>query len=312
MANANVQRILEGATPKKVIVVPDRLVNHRRMKRIAAPLMALALAGALSGCGLHPLYSGGSSGVVATTLTRIQVAPIEGKSGWLVTNALNDRLAADGAAPLYRLEVKLDDKIIGLGVRADDSVVARAADAARALSAGRSRARHRAARCDCRLGCRHRRRQFANMRRSPPKIPRSSGFRGSSPTRSCRASRFTPSGRPPRRPSEDAGVKANANQIRAAIDAASPDIRLYLLHGPDESGAQEIAARLARTMGPDAERVDLEPAMLKSNPGRLADEAASMSLFGSARHIRIQGRATSAWRPSRCFWRRSGRAIRWW
>jgi len=92
------------------------------MKQFAAPLMALALAGTLSGCGLHPLYSGGSSGVVATTLTRIQVAPIEGKSGWLMTNALNDRLAADGAAPLYRLEVKLDDKIIGLGVRADDSV----------------------------------------------------------------------------------------------------------------------------------------------------------------------------------------------
>jgi LPS-assembly lipoprotein len=91
------------------------------MKRLAAPLMALSLAGALSGCGLHPLYSGGSSGVVATTLTRIQVAPIEGKSGWLMTNALNDRLSADGA-PLYRLEVKLDDRIIGLGVRADDSV----------------------------------------------------------------------------------------------------------------------------------------------------------------------------------------------
>ena len=84
-------------------------------------------------------------------------------------------------------------------------------------------------------------------------------------------------------------MKANANQIRTAIDAASPDIRLYLLHGPDESGAQEIAARLARTMGPDAERVDLESSALKSNPGRLADEAASMSLFGTARHIRITG-----------------------
>ena len=84
-------------------------------------------------------------------------------------------------------------------------------------------------------------------------------------------------------------MKANANQIRAAIDKASSDIRLYLLHGPDESGAQEIAGRLARAMGPDAERVDLEPSLLKSNPGRLADEAASMSLFGTARHIRISG-----------------------
>ena len=87
------------------------------MKRLI-PLLALAL----TGCGLHPLYSGGSSGTVATTLTRIEVAPIAGKTGWLMTNALHDRLAASGTTPLYRLEVKLDDRIIGLGVRRDDSV----------------------------------------------------------------------------------------------------------------------------------------------------------------------------------------------
>ena len=84
-------------------------------------------------------------------------------------------------------------------------------------------------------------------------------------------------------------MKANANQLRAAIDAARPDIRLYLLHGPDESGAQEYAARLARAMGPDAERIDIEPSTLRGDPGRLADEAASLSLFGGRRHIRIAG-----------------------
>ena len=73
------------------------------------------------------------------------------------------------------------------------------------------------------------------------------------------------------------------------MDAASPDIRLYLLHGPDEAGAQDLALRLSRKMGPDAERVDLETGTLKSNPGRLPDEAASLSLFGGARHIRITG-----------------------
>jgi LPS-assembly lipoprotein len=88
------------------------------MKRF--PLLA-ALALMLSGCGLHPLYSGGGSGAVATTLTRVEVGPIEGKAGWLMTNALKDRLQANGT-PLYRLEIKLDDKIIGLGVRRDDSV----------------------------------------------------------------------------------------------------------------------------------------------------------------------------------------------
>lgn len=81
--------------------------------------MLLALA--LPACGLHPLYSGGSDGAVATMLTRVEVTPIEGKSGWLMGNALRDKLA-QGGTPLYRLEVKLDDKIIGLGVRSDDSV----------------------------------------------------------------------------------------------------------------------------------------------------------------------------------------------
>jgi DNA polymerase-3 subunit delta len=84
-------------------------------------------------------------------------------------------------------------------------------------------------------------------------------------------------------------VKANANQVRAALDAPSPDIRLYLLHGPDESGAAELAQRLARAMGAEAERIDIESGTLRSDPGRLADEAASISLFGGARHIRVNG-----------------------
>ena len=84
-------------------------------------------------------------------------------------------------------------------------------------------------------------------------------------------------------------MKANHNQLSRAIDAFSTEIRLYLLHGPDEAGAREMASRIARAVGPGAERVDLEPALLKSSPGRLADEAASLSLFGTARHIRVTG-----------------------
>ncbi len=83
---------------------------------------ALLLALALPGCGLQPLYAGGGSGDVANALAGIEVAPIEGKSGWLVASALRDRFAASGT-PRYRLQVKLDDQIAGLGVRRDDSVV---------------------------------------------------------------------------------------------------------------------------------------------------------------------------------------------
>ena len=89
-------------------------------------------------------------------------------------------------------------------------------------------------------------------------------------------------------------MKANAGQLGTAIDqAARGDAkggpRLFLLHGPDEAGAMEYAARLGRAMGPDVERIDLDGPALKANPGRLADEAASISLFGGARYIRVTG-----------------------
>jgi DNA polymerase III subunit delta len=84
-------------------------------------------------------------------------------------------------------------------------------------------------------------------------------------------------------------MKASAAQIRAELDAPGSKVRLFLLHGPDESGADELAGRLARALGPDVERIDLDSRILRDSPGRLADEAASMSLFGSKRLIRVQG-----------------------
>jgi LPS-assembly lipoprotein len=85
------------------------------------PLIIVALA--LSACGLKPLYSGGSQGQVATMLGAVAVDPIEGKNGWLMRNALNDRLGAGkNNGVRYRLVVKLDDQIEGFGVRADDTI----------------------------------------------------------------------------------------------------------------------------------------------------------------------------------------------
>jgi LPS-assembly lipoprotein len=90
------------------------------MKHILASLL---LVTTLSACGLQPLYSGGSKGAVASTLGAITVDPIEGKNGWLMRNALNDRMnAREGSSPQFRLVVALDDRIEGFGVRADDTV----------------------------------------------------------------------------------------------------------------------------------------------------------------------------------------------
>ncbi|WP_375427606.1 DNA polymerase III subunit delta [uncultured Sphingomonas sp.] len=82
-------------------------------------------------------------------------------------------------------------------------------------------------------------------------------------------------------------MKANAGQVRAALD--HPRHRLILLHGPDAGLAAELAARLGKAMGDGAERVDLDGPALKVDPARLADEAASLSLFGDKRWIRVAG-----------------------
>ena len=94
-------------------------VRHDGWRKWLAALLPLALAA----CGLHPLYSGGTNSPVAATLAGVEVTPIEGKAGWLVTNALKDRLEAAGRdTPRYRLQVKLDDQIIGLALRRDNAV----------------------------------------------------------------------------------------------------------------------------------------------------------------------------------------------
>jgi len=83
-------------------------------------------------------------------------------------------------------------------------------------------------------------------------------------------------------------VKANANEIARALDAANGPVRFFLLYGPDEAGSAALARRLERAMGQEAERIDLEGSTLKADPARLVDEAASISLFGERRWIRIQ------------------------
>ena len=89
------------------------------MKRVVVPALILLL----SACGLRPLYSNGEGGHVAQALRTVDVAPIDGKAGWLMRNALNDRLGHDtGTSARYRLEVELDDSISGFGVRRDDAI----------------------------------------------------------------------------------------------------------------------------------------------------------------------------------------------
>lgn len=94
--------------------------------RVFLTLLLTIPALLLTGCGLRPLYANGSRGPVATMLAEVHVAPIEGHEGWLVRNALRDRFVASRggaeAGTRYRLDVRLEDSIVGFGVRADDAI----------------------------------------------------------------------------------------------------------------------------------------------------------------------------------------------
>ncbi|MEA3079030.1 MAG: LPS-assembly lipoprotein [Sphingomonadales bacterium] len=87
--------------------------------RILAPILA---ALALCGCGLHPLYGGGSESPVAATMRSITVASIQGQSGWLVRNKLVDRFGQpESGTAAYRLDVTLDDNITAFGLSSNQA-----------------------------------------------------------------------------------------------------------------------------------------------------------------------------------------------
>lgn len=89
------------------------------MKRLSVLFGAVLL----SGCGLTPMYAGGGNGAVARGLADVQVAAIEGRAGWLVRNALVDKLGSDkGTGAKYRLDVRLDDKLEGFALLSDDTI----------------------------------------------------------------------------------------------------------------------------------------------------------------------------------------------
>lgn len=82
-------------------------------------------------------------------------------------------------------------------------------------------------------------------------------------------------------------MKATRPQLDKALKAPA-ETRFFLFHGPDEAGSRALSHALAAAIGEGAERIDLSGADLKSDPARLADEAAAISMFGDARWILVE------------------------
>ena len=91
---------------------------------------------------------------------------------------------------------------------------------------------------------------------------------------------------------------ARADRFCAAPDT---DVRLVLIYGSNEGLVRARAEACIKAVAEDADdpfRVtSLDPALLRDEPGRLADEAAALSLIGGRRAVRLRG-ATEAVVPA--------------
>ncbi len=79
--------------------------------------------------------------------------------------------------------------------------------------------------------------------------------------------------------------------ITGALKRWGPEQRLLLLCGPHESGTADLARLAAAALGDPHDSmalVDLDSSALAAEPGRLADEAASLGLFGGRPLVRVQ------------------------
>jgi DNA polymerase-3 subunit delta len=81
-------------------------------------------------------------------------------------------------------------------------------------------------------------------------------------------------------------VKLSRDRAAAALDRPDPKLRFFLFSGADNASSRLFAQRLLTAIG--AEKVTGSAAQLKSDPAWLADEAASLPMFGGARLLWVE------------------------
>jgi DNA polymerase-3 subunit delta len=81
-------------------------------------------------------------------------------------------------------------------------------------------------------------------------------------------------------------VKASKSSIVRAVEQPDPNLRFYLLHGPDDAQSRALGQRLVEALA--ASRFVVSGSAVKSDPAMLADEAGAMNLFGGTRVVWVE------------------------
>ena len=89
-------------------------------------------------------------------------------------------------------------------------------------------------------------------------------------------------------------MKATQKDFNGIAARAARGCNVFFFCGPDESGAQDAAARITALLADPGERIELSGGDLRRDPVRLGDEARSTSLFGDKRHIYVRASGDEA------------------
>lgn len=87
-------------------------------------------------------------------------------------------------------------------------------------------------------------------------------------------------------------MKLRTGDIDRFVGSPDPKVQVILIFGPDQGLVRERANKLAKTVLEDLSdpfrMTDLSDTDLKSDPARLADEAAAISMMGGRRVVRVR------------------------
>lgn len=84
-------------------------------------------------------------------------------------------------------------------------------------------------------------------------------------------------------------MKADGARIAAIARAWPADLRLVLLHGPDESASRDMAGQVTAGLGAGVSMTELAGTALKADPQALLAAATSLSMFGDRELVRVDG-----------------------
>ena len=230
-------------------------------------------------------------------LAAVEVPAIEGTGG-LAGAQRAGRPARRGRqrdTARYRLDVRLDDKLEGLGLLSDDTIgrerrtlraryqlvdLASGAivlDATAGSDAGIDVVSSEYATIAAEQTA------LENLSRVIADADRHAGGTGAAATDhgACARSRL-------------GDMKATQKDFAAVAPRAARDAGVFFFCGPDEAGAAAAAQRVAAMLADPGERIEISGGDLRRDPVLLADEARSTSLFAGARHIVVRANGDEA------------------